>query len=337
MSYARHWWILSIVLLLLLWADLCLGQLQLSAWAPFEALWQPDAHDTLHYIALHYRWPKMLMALGVGVGISLSGLYMQTLFRNPLAGPYILGITSGSSLLIAVAMMGAAALPLTMQEFAHLPWVLTLLSFVGSALSLAVVLGLSRRMRDNTAILLIGFMFSSLCAAWITLLTYFSKADDLQRYTLWGLGQLGAFAEGGLRWVWIANAIGLGVGWRWAKAMDVWTLGDTYAQSMGVSTLRLQRFLMLATGLMSGTITAFVGPIAFVGMAVPIAVKHLFHSPQHRVLLTATTLCGAIAMVACDLLSQCPGLDFTLPINAVTSSIGAPFVIWVIYRRQVGS
>jgi len=274
------------------------------------------------------------MAIAVGAGISLSGLYMQTLFRNPLAGPYVLGVTSGSGLMVALVMMGAAFLPVYCQQLIHHPLGVAVVSFAGSLAVLFAIFAMARQVSDNSSLLLIGLMFSSLCAACITVLSYFSTADDLQRFTYWGLGNLGQAPPLALALVWLSTIVGLLAGIWMAKRMNTLWLGDGYAQSMGVSLGFIRRVLLAATGLMTGVITAFVGPIAFVGMAVPILVKLWFKTPSHLVLIGATALTGACVLVGCDVMAQCPGLSFTLPINAVTSLIGAPFVIVVLYRKK---
>lgn len=290
--------------------------------------------DTWNYIIVNYRLPKAITAALAGMGLSVSGLLMQTLFKNPLAGPYVLGISSGSSLGVALLILGSAILPAGLAPLALSQYGIVLFSCLGSLLVLMAVLVVSERMRDTASILIIGLMFSSFTGAVVGVLSYFSTAEQLQKFTFWSLGNLGNLPWSSVLLVAIVTIIGLGLSFIGLKPLNALLLGDAYAKSLGVDLRSVRRLLILATALLAGCITAFAGPIAFVGMAVPHMAKLTFRTGNHHVLFAATLLYGAAVMLICDMASNVPGTDIILPINAITSIIGAPVVIWLLLRKR---
>ncbi len=295
---------------------------------------EESSKETWHYIVLNYRLPKAITAVLVGMGLSTSGLLMQTLFRNPLAGPYVLGLSSGSSLGVAFLILGAGFIPGFLGEFLLSSYGIILASCLGSFLVLMSVLFVSQKLRDTTAILIVGLMFGSFASAFVGVLTYFSTAEQLQKFTFWSLGNLGNLSW--LSIVILATSVftGLVLSIFSIKSLNTLLLGENYARSLGLNFRKMRLIIIFATSILAGSITAFAGPIAFVGLAVPHIAKLVFQTSNHSTLFWATLLFGAFIMLICDTICQLPGTDLTLPINAITSIIGAPVVIWLLVRKR---
>lgn len=290
--------------------------------------------ETWEYILINYRLPKAIAAVLVGIGLSISGLLMQTLFRNPLAGPYVLGLSSGASLGVATVILGSALLPPFIATLLLSSYGIILASSVGSCTVLLAVLAVSHRLRDTMAILIVGLMFGSLTSAIVGTLTYFSTAEQLQKFTFWSLGNLGNLSWTSISLLSICVAIGLFFSLLSIKPLNSLLLGENYAKSLGLNYKKSRLIIIFATSILAGSITAFAGPIAFIGLAVPHIAKLVFQTSNHTILVWSTLLFGAIIMLICDSISQLPGSDFTLPINAVTSIFGAPIVIWLLIRKK---
>lgn len=282
------------------------------------------------YIIYNYRLPKAITAIFVGGGLALSGLLMQTLFRNPLAGPFVLGISSGASLGAALLLMGASLL----GGFLFSDFSLVVAASLGSFLVLLIVLLVANRIRDTMALLIIGLMFGSITSAVVSVLAYFSSAEQLQRFIFWSYGSVGD-----LSWNqnWILGGIvllGAVLSVLSIKSLNAFLLGENYAQSLGINLKKSRLTLIIATGLLAGSITAFAGPIAFVGLAVPHLTRQIFNTMEHKTLVPAVFLYGAILMLFCDTIAQLPTSAKVLPINAITSMVGAPVVIWLLVRKR---
>ncbi|HOZ75257.1 MAG TPA: iron ABC transporter permease [Flavobacterium sp.] len=326
---------LLLAVLFFLLCDLSLGPVTIPVSEIFTSLGGGQASKpTWEYIIMNYRLPKAITAILVGMGLSVSGLLMQTLFRNPLAGPYVLGLSSGSSLGVAFVILGAGYLPGFLESFLVSSYGIVIASFLGSLLVLLAVLVVAQRLRDTMAILIVGLMFGSFTSAFVGVLTYFSSAEQLQKFTFWSLGNLGNLSWLSIGILTIAVAVGLLLSLASIKSLNALLLGENYARSMGLRYNRARLVIILATSILAGSITAFAGPIAFIGLAVPHIAKLVFQTSHHATLFYATLLFGAIIMLFCDILSQFPGTDITLPINAITSIIGAPVVIWLLVRKQ---
>jgi iron complex transport system permease protein len=289
---------------------------------------------TLEYIILNFRLPKAITAILVGIGLSISGLLMQTLFRNPLAGPYVLGLSSGSSLGVAFIIMGASFLPVFLADLFLSNFGIVLASILGSIFVLFLVFIVSKKLKDTMSILIVGLMFSSFTGAIVSVLSYFSSAEQLQKFTFWSMGNLGNLSWIQISILSISIAIGLFLSLFSIKSLDAFLLGENYAKSLGIDIKKQRNLIFIATGILAGSITAFVGPIAFVGLAVPHISKLVFQTSNHKILFLSTILFGAVIMLLCDTISQLPGLDFTLPINAITSILVAPIVIWLLVRKR---
>ena len=327
--------LLTAALLLAFVLNLSLGQVQIPLKEVLKSVTGNTASkDTWEYIILNFRLPKAITAVIVGIGLSISGLLMQTFFRNPLAGPYVLGLSSGSSLGVAFVILGAGCLPAFLGDVLRSPYGIITASCLGSFLVLLLVLMVSQRLRDTATILIVGLMFSSFTSAMVSVLTYFSTAEQLQKYTFWSMGSLGNLSWANVLILAIALLIGLVLSIFSIKALNTLLLGENYAKSMGLNLQKSRYLIIFATSILAGSITAFAGPIAFIGLAVPHLAKLLFQTSNHSLLFWATLLIGALLMLCCDTISQMPGMDFTLPINAITSILGAPIVIWLLVRKR---
>jgi iron complex transport system permease protein len=286
-------------------------------------------------IIFQFRLPKAVTAILVGSGLGVSGLLMQTLFRNPLAGPFVLGISSGASLGVAVAILAGMSLGSGLSQLGiGGNWILVLSASLGAFSVLSVVILVSLRIRDSMSLLIIGLMFGSATGAIVSVLQFFSQAESVQAYLIWTFGSLG-----GLNWeelkIFIPVVL-VSLGWAYtlSKPLNALLLGDQYARSMGLNIKRIRFIIIVVTSLLAGTITAFCGPIAFIGIAIPHITRLIFNTANHRLLFPTVIICGAILMLFCDIIAQVPGKEYTLPINAVTSVLGAPVVIWLVVRRK---
>lgn len=315
--------------------DLISGQVSIPLDEVFKILFgQQATKSTWEYIIINYRLPKAITAILVGMGLSISGLLMQTLFRNPLAGPYVLGLSSGSSLGVAFVILGAGFLPAFLNEMILSPYGIVLASCFGSFLVLISILIVAQRLRNTMSILIVGLMFGSFAGAIINVMSYFSSAEQLQKFTFWSLGNLGNQSWTSIVVLSISVGFGLIMSLFSIKSLDALLLGENYARSLGLNFRKTRFLIIFATSILSGSITAFAGPIAFIGLAVPHIAKLLFQTSNHFILYWSTLLIGAAIMLICDVISQMPGLEVTLPINAITSIIGAPIVIWLLVRKR---
>ena len=283
---------------------------------------------------MDYRLPKAIVAIIVGMGLAISGLLMQTLFRNPLAGPYVLGLSSGASLGVALVILGSAFLPHFVSELVLSSYGIVIASSLGSFSVLLAVLAVAQRLRDTMTILIVGLMFGSLTNAMVGTLTYFSTAEQLQKFTFWSLGTLGNLSWTSIAILSVCVLIGLLLSLISIKPLNTLLLGENYAKSLGLNYAKARFTIILATSILAGSITAFAGPIAFVGLAVPHIAKLVFQTSNHLILFWSTLLFGAMIMLICDSISQLPNSAIVIPINAITSILGAPIVIWLLIRKR---
>ncbi len=326
---------LTLLMVMALIMNISLGQVTIPIKEVFKSLFGSGASkETWDYIILNFRLPKAITAILVGVGLSVSGLLMQTLFRNPLAGPYVLGLSSGSSLGVAFVILGAGLVPAFLSDFLLSPYGIILASCIGSMMVLLMILIVSQRLRDTMSILIVGLMFSSFASAIVSIFSYFSTAEQLQKYTFWSMGSIGNISWQHIAILAACTLTGLLLSIISLKPLDALLLGENYAKSMGLNIKKVRYIIIFATSILAGSITAFAGPIAFIGLAVPHLVKLLVKTSNHQSLFIGTLFIGAIIMLLCDAVSQMPGFDFTMPINAITSIVGAPIVIWLIVRKK---
>ena len=334
-SYTLTFILLLIVLVIIWFVNISLGSISI----PFQKIVSilcnvPVEKESWNYILLNFRIPKAFTAILVGSGLGISGLLMQTLFRNPLAGPFVLGISSGASLGVASLILGASLFGGYLSTIALSSWTISIASSLGSFLVLFAVLIAVKKIRNTMSILIIGLMFGSISAAIINVLSYFSSAEQLQQFIFWSFGSLGnlSWSELGVfsGILFFSFLLLLTV----LKPLNSLLLGENYAKSMGINLKKTRYTVLITTSLMTGVITAFSGPIAFIGLAVPHLTKLVFNTSDHRTLLPAVAVIGAILMLICDAISQLPTSQYTLPINAVTSLFGAPIVIWLLVRKK---
>ena len=319
----------TMLTLLLLLADMAVG----STSIPLKELWRSltgnGSDESIRYIILNFRIPKAVTALLSGAALSAVGLQMQTLFRNPLAGPYVLGVSSGAGLGVALFLLGAPLLGVAGHSFVRSLGVAGA-AWLGSALVLAIVMAVSRRIKDIMVILILGMMFSSGVGAIVQILQYLSKEESLKAFVIWTMGSLGDVTFDQLAVLVPSIIAGLLLAVVTIKPLNLLLFGEEYAVTMGLNIRRSRGLLFLSTTLLAGTVTAFCGPIGFIGLAMPHVTRMLFRNSDHRVLVPGTVLSGAAVLLLCDLVSKM----FTLPINAITALLGIPIVVWVVLRNK---
>lgn len=288
-------------------------------------------------IVENIRLPRAVTAILAGSALSIGGLQMQTLFRNPLAGPSVLGISAGASLGVAVVMLAAGTITsvFAIQQLSSAgSWLIIGAASIGSGAVLFLILLISTRVRDSVTLLIIGLMIGNITIALVSIWQYFSAPEQIRDYLIWTFGSLGGVTGSQLWILTLVVAIGSVIAFGLSKQLNGLLLGENYAKSMGLSVDAARFWIILSTSLLAGGITAFCGPIGFVGVAVPHLTRSLLNTNEHRILIPATFLMGAILMLACDIIAQVPGSSTTLPISAVTSMVGSPVVIWVILKRR---
>ncbi|WP_369993996.1 FecCD family ABC transporter permease [Winogradskyella sp.] len=333
-SYRLSFLILIAVLIVCFFVNISLGSISIPLKSIVGSLFGTIENSTWQIIITDYRLPKAITAILVGSGLGVSGLLMQTLFRNPLAGPFVLGISSGASLGVALVILGSGFFGGLFAAALISKWSIVIAASLGSFLVLLAVLAVSNKVRDTMAILIIGLMFGSITAAVVSVLSYFSSAEQLQQYIFWGFGSLSNLSWNELLIFFGIYAIGIVLSIFSIKSLNSLLLGDNYAKSLGLNLKQSRFLIILATSLVAGTITAFAGPIAFIGLAIPHLTRQIFKTSNHKILLPAVFLFGAIVMLICDSIAQVPGSDYTLPINAITALVGAPVVIWLLMRQR---
>lgn len=321
--------LLSLLLVILFFLDLLIGSVHIPLRDILGAIVGADIDPATRLIVLDIRLIKAVVAILTGMALSVSGLQMQTLFRNPLAGPYVLGINSGASLGVALFILGMPLLGIATNSTlssigtAGAAW-------LGSALILAFVASVSTRIKDIMVILILGMMISSGVSAVVQILQYLSNEEALKSFVIWTMGSLGDVTTNQLHLMLPAVLLGLVVSVAVIKPLNLLLLGEQYARTMGLNVRRSRYLIFLSTTLLAGTVTAFCGPIGFVGLAIPHIARMLFSNADHRILLPASALCGAVVLLTCDIISKW----LTLPINTITALLGIPIVIWVVIRNK---
>ena len=302
----------------------------------FNVFFGLESNPTVSTIVLDYRLPQAVTALFAGAALSVAGLLMQTLFRNPLADPSMLGISSGAGLGVAITILltgilGGSALS-TMGIWSNLG--VSLAAFVGATLVLMLILGFSSRVRNMTTLIIIGLMVSYLAGSLTDIMKFFSMKEDIHAFVIWGMGSFSAVGTSKLTFFSISIIIGLFVSLFMSKNLNIILLGDLYAENLGVNVKRNNLFIILVSGYLTAIVTAYCGPVAFLGLAIPHLTRFIFKTSDHRILVPAVMLIGMVVSLLCNLVARMPGFEGNLPINAVTAFIGAPIVIWVILRKR---
>jgi iron complex transport system permease protein len=329
----KIFWGLAIVMILFFILDLFLGSVTIRPVEIFRALFN-NTDDTTRTILTQFRLPKAITALLVGIALSISGLQMQTLFRNPMAGPYVLGLSSGASLGVAFVILGFSAdiSPESIRGLGN--WAIAVASWTGAGLVMLLIMMISSRVKNIMTVLILGIMLSSAISAIVSIMQYFSNETMLKAYVIWTMGSLGNLTSSQLSVMLLSVLAGSILSLVSVKMLNALLLGEDYARSIGLD-MRRSRFVIIAgTSILAGTITAFCGPIGFIGIAVPHLARIIFRTADHKILIPGTILAGAIVMLASDIISQMPGSDNVLPVNSVTALIGIPVVVWVILRDQ---
>ncbi|SCY12039.1 iron complex transport system permease protein [Nonlabens sp. Hel1_33_55] len=321
--------VLIALLLLLFIADIALGSVYISLSDIWDILMgAPDTTD--EYIITQLRLPRAIMAVLTGAGLAIAGMLMQTLFRNPLAGPFVLGISSGAGLGVAISIMGSSLLGFSLVS----GFGVIASSIAGSLAVFLLIILISFRIKDTMGLLIIGLMVGSLSSAIVGILQYFSPSEQLRRYVFWGLGSLGNLTWNELAVIAFLVVLSLVALLLIIKPLDALLLGETYARSLGINITRTRWIIISITCILAGSITAFAGPIAFIGLAVPHIARLILPSMDHKKLIPLVIIIGASLLLACDMVAQLPFSNYSLPINAVTSLVGAPLVIWLIVKKR---
>jgi len=329
--------ILLALLLLLLILNLTWGSVQVPLGEILGILLgKTEVGDVNTTIIWGFRMPKILAAIIAGASLGISGLLMQTFFKNPIAGPFVLGISSGASLGVALFILASGWLS-SFALFAFIAdsnWALIIMAMLGAGMVLFLLMLVSWRIRDINTLLILGLMFGSATSAIVSLLQYFSNQEALQQFVLWSMGSLTGVTWEELYLLLPICSIVLILSLGLSKTLDALLLGDQYAMSMGVNVRRAQQGIILCTAILAGSVTAFCGPIAFIGIAVPHLARMFFQTHRHLILIIGTVLLGMITLLFCQLIAQLPGSDRMLPINVITSFLGAPMVIYIIIARK---
>ena len=320
--------------LLLFVMNLCFGSVSI----PMKDIWAAVfGGDDASYraIVLDYRLPQAITALLAGIGLSVSGLLMQTLFRNPLADPSLLGISSGSSLGVALVVLLGTATGLSVSTLSlWSTFGVTIAAFVGAFAVLLLILALSSRLRSMVSLVLVGIMIAYIAGSITDILKFFSQKEGLHSFVIWGMGSFSNVSKAQLPFFAIAVVAGTIGSFLLFKTLNLLLLGERYAENLGVNIRRSSMLIILASGFLTALITAFCGPIAFLGLAVPHIARFLFKSSDHKLLIPATAFIGMDLALFCNLIARLPSFEGNLPINSVTALIGAPIVLWVIFHRQ---
>lgn len=320
---------LALLIVVLFALDLAVGSVSIPLREVWASLTGGEVAASTAKIVRSIRLVKAVVALLAGAALAVSGLQMQTLFRNPLAGPYVLGISSGASFGVALLLLGAPLLGLGGSSLIA-SFGMAGAAWVGAAVILTMVAILSRRIKDIMVILILGMMCSSGIDAVVQILQYLSSEGALKSFVIWTMGSLGDVTTPQLALLAVAVVIGLILAVAVIKPLNLLLLGEQYARTMGLNIRRTRRMVFLSTTLLAGTVTAFCGPVGFIGLAVPHLARMLFREADHRILIPASALTGSAVLLVCDLISKL----FTLPINTVTALMGIPIVVWVVWRHK---
>ena len=314
----------------------CLGSQPLAPKVILQAIsGSPEINDVLRQIIIEFRLPRIATAILAGAALSTAGLMMQTIFRNPLADPFVLGVNSGASLGVAIVILLLAPIGISLTESLSLSGqtLIVFASTCGAAVTLMITLTMSRRV-DVMTLLILGLMMSYAIGAIVSILMFFSMAERLQSFMNWSFGNYGNVSWNQMIVFAPAICIGLVITLLFMKPLDALLLGEHYAESVGTRTKQVRFFILLSASLLAGTVTGFCGPIGFLGIAAPHLSRSLFNSSSHRILIPATILVGALISLSADLIARGPGLDVSLPLNAITALIGAPVIIVALIKQR---
>ena len=322
--------------ILLFILNLFVGSVTIPFAELFNVFFGKEPNPTVSTIVLEYRLPQAITALFAGAALSVAGLLMQTLFRNPLADPSMLGISSGAGLGVAITILFTGILGNTalsaMGIWSNLG--ISLAAFAGATLVLMLILSFSSRVKNMTTLIIIGLMISYLAGSLTDIMKFFSIKEDIHAFVIWGMGSFSAVGNSKLMFFSISIAIGLFASLFISKNLNILLLGDLYAENLGLNIRRNSLFIIFISGYLTAIVTAYCGPIAFLGLAIPHLTRFIFRTSDHKILIPTVMLIGMTISLLCNLIARMPGFEGNLPINAVTAFIGAPIVIWVILRKR---
>lgn len=313
-------------------ADIVFGSVSIRLQDVLSTVFGGPADESASRIIMRFRIPKAITALLAGAALGASGLQMQTLFRNPLAGPYVLGISSGATLGVAIFLLGAPLLGQDSQWIRDIG--MTGAAWAGAACVFLMITAVSRRIKDIMVILILGMMFGSVAGAVVEFLQYFSAESAVKSFVVWTMGSLGGVTSAQTAIMAPVIIIGLVISLLSVKSLNLLLLGENYARSMGLDLSRSRAAIMVSTTLLAGTVTAFCGPIGFLGLAVPHIARMILARADHRTLMPASMIIGSLLMLLCDMASQLPASGMNIPINTVTALVGIPVIITVIVRNR---
>ncbi|GAE15034.1 iron ABC transporter permease [Bacteroides pyogenes] len=331
--------LLAAVILFLFFLNLVLGSVSI----PFRSVWDicllgDESNLIWSNIIRKSRMPQAITALVAGAGLSVSGLQMQTVFKNPLAGPSVLGISSGASMGVAFVVLLSGSLGgVALSRLGLIgELALTIAAIAGALAIMALIAFASQKVKGNVTLLIIGVMIGYVANAVIGVLKYFSVEEDIRAYVIWGLGSFARISGGQLFPFVITMAVLLPLSFLLIKTLNLLLLGDSYARSLGLNIKRARLLVISCSGALVAIVTAYCGPIIFLGLAVPHLCRTLFRTSDHRILMPASLLVGAAMALLCNLIARMPGFEGALPVNSVTALVGAPVVVSVLFRRHKG-
>ena len=328
-----RWTVLLLSLLLLFALNLSLGSVRIPLPEIVKILFTGESTQTVWTdIVWDFRMTKALTCVLAGSALAVAGLQMQTLFRNALAGPDVLGLSSGASLAVALIFMSHSS-GLGFLSLSN-PLFVSAAASIGSLAVLIIMLLVARKIQDHVSLLIVGLMVGAATSSVVSVLQYLSKAEEMQVFVLWTFGSLGGLDWNEIQILTLVLLIGVGIAFSGVKSLNAWLLGDHYARSLGINVSQSRVMILISASILTGAVTAFCGPIAFVGLAVPHLAKLVINTHNHKTLIPAVLVTGAALMLFCDILSHLPGSSYVLPINAITALIGAPVVIWIIIRNK---
>ncbi|MCD7720598.1 MAG: iron ABC transporter permease [Prevotellaceae bacterium] len=328
--------VLTLCVPLLALVNIAVGSVPISLGEVLAALTGGGADEVSRQIVLMSRLPQSLTAVACGAGLAVAGLEMQTLFGNPLAGPSVLGVSSAASLGVAVLVLLSGAMGFGLLRDFSLAGntLLTLAATLGALVAMGLIALLSTRLRDNVTLLVAGVLLGYISTAVVGVLKYFSSEEDVHTYVIWGLGSFSR-VTGGQVWVFVAlMAVLLPLSALLVKPLNILLLGEDYARNLGLNVARARTLCVCSAGVLTAVCTAYCGPVMFLGLAVPHICRRVFRTADHRTLLPATAVCGALLALVCNLIARLPGLEGALPVNSVTALIGAPVALRVILKRK---
>ena len=326
--------ILSLLTVILFVLDIMLGSVSLSPSQIIGVFSGASGDPMVHSLVTNFRIPKAIVAVLAGMALSVSGLQMQTLFRNPLAGPYVLGVSSGASLGVALLLFGVPLFSSSLSANIIRDMGTVLAAWVGAAAILMIIMAVSIRIKDIMAVLILGMMFGSAATAIVEILQFLSPDAAVKSFVVWAMGSLGGVSLSQLQIMSICIVTGLILSVLLIKSLNLLLLGENYARTMGLNINATRVMMFASTILMAGTVTAFCGPIGFIGIAVPHIARMIFMEADHKILLPGSLVIGAAMMLLCDIIAQLPGSEAVLPINTITALFGIPVVILVIIRNR---